>query len=269
VHALAGELLLQAWEEGASVPEPSRPLALLGLAMPDRDPLELADIPVAECNRLLLRLRELSFGAELSVIAACSSCSSQLELAVPVAKLAALSERDGSAEPMLSEGERTGLTLSEGNERAELTLSEDERAGLAWTDGGRRFELRHATTADLLASLELAEVGAAQELLLSRCLTVDPPQDADRLSETPMVLEQFERLHAATELRCSVVCPECTSEEVVDLDIGRFLWTEVRRAASRLLREIHALAAGYGWSEQAILAMSERRRTAYLEMVAL
>ena len=237
MHALAGELLLQAWEEGASVPEPSRPLALLGLAMPDRDPLELADIPVAECNRLLLRLRELSFGAELNVIAACSSCSSQLELLVPVAELA--------------------------------VLSEDERAGLAWTDGGRRFELRPATTADLLASLELAEVGAAQELLLSRCLTVDPPQDADRLSETPMVLEQFERLHAAAELRCSVVCPECTSEEVVDLDIGRFLWTEVRRAASRLLREIHALAAGYGWSEQAILAMSEHRRTAYLEMVAL
>ncbi len=237
MHALAGELLLQAWEEGASVPEPSRPLALLGLAMPDRDPLELADIPVAECNRLLLRLRELSFGAELNVTAACSSCSSQLELLVPVAELA--------------------------------VLSEDERAGLAWTDGGRRFELRPATTADLLASLELAEVGAAQELLLSRCLTVDPPQDADRLSETPMVLEQFERLHAAAELRCSVVCPECTSEEVVDLDIGRFLWTEVRRAASRLLREIHALAAGYGWSEQAILAMSEHRRTAYLEMVAL
>ncbi len=249
MHALAGELLLQAWEEGASVPEPSRPLALLGLAMPDRDPLELADIPVAECNRLLLRLRELSFGAELNVIAACSSCSAQLELSVAVAELAALSESDGSA----------GLVLSEGN----------QRAGLAWTDGGRRFELRPATTADLLASLELAEVGAAQELLLSRCLTVDPPQDADRLSETPMVLEQFERLHAAAELRCSVACPECASEEVVDLDIGRFLWTEVRRAASRLLREIHALAAGYGWSEQAILAMSERRRTAYLEMVAL
>ncbi len=238
MYALAGELLLQAWEQGASVPEPSRPLALLSLAMPDRDPIELADIPVAERNRLLLRLRELSFGAELSVIATCSTCSEQLELSLPVAQLAALSEAD-------------------------------ECAGLAWTDGGRRFELRPATTADLLASLELAEVGAAQELLLSRCLTVDPPRDAERLSETPMVLEQFERLHATAELRCSVACPECASEEVVDLDIGRFLWTEIRRAASRLLREIHALAAGYGWSEQAILAMSEHRRIAYLEMVAL
>jgi hypothetical protein len=237
VHALAGELLLQAWEEGASAAELSRPLALLGAAMPDRDPLELADVPVAECNRLLLRLRELSFGNELSMIAACSSCSAQLELSVPVAELAALTETDACP-------------------------------GLAWTDGGRRFELRPATTADLLASLELAEVGAAQELLLSRCLTVDPPQDIDRLSETPMVLEQFERLHATAELRCKMACPECASEEVVDLDIGRFLWTEIRRAASRLLREIHALAAGYGWSEQAILAMSERRRIAYLEMVA-
>ncbi len=237
MHALAGELLLQAWEQGASAPEPSRPLALLGVAMPDRDPIELADVPVAERNRLLLRLRELSFGPELSVISTCSSCSVALELSLPVAELAALSETEGCG-------------------------------GLAWTDGGRRFELRAATTADLLASLELTEFGAAQELLLSRCLTVDPPQVADRLSATPTVLEQFERLHATAELRCNVACPECASEELVDLDIGRFLWTEIRRAAARLLREIDALAASYGWSEQAILAMSERRRIAYLEMVA-
>lgn len=220
------------------MPEPSRPLALLGVALQDRDPSGLADVPLAERNRLLLRLRELSFGAELSAIAGCSSCSAQLELSVPVAELTALTEAG-------------------------------ECAGLAWSEDGRRFELRSATTADLLASLELAEVAAAQDLLVSRCLTVDPPEDADRLSEAPMVLEQFERLHATAELRCSVACPECASEEVVDLDIGRFLWTEVRRAASRLLREIHALAAGYGWSEQAILAMSGPRRAAYLEIVGL
>jgi len=253
VRALAGELLLQAWERGASVPEPRRSLALLAVALPDRDALELADAPVTERDRLLLRLHQLSFGSELSAIAACSGCSAQLELAVPVTELVALTDGD--------EG--------------------DERDGLSWTEAGRRFEMRLATTTDLLASLEPAELEDAQELLLSRCVTVDPPLDVERLSQAPTalerferlsqaptVLERFERLNAAAELRCGVTCPECAHSEVVDLDIGRFLWTEVRRAASRLLREIHTLAAGYGWSEPSILAMSAQRRAAYLELVA-
>jgi hypothetical protein len=54
---------------------------------------------------------------------------------------------------------------------------------------------------------------------------------------------------------------------VLDLDIGRFLWTEVRRAATRLLGDVHTLAAAYGWSEQAILDLSAGRRAAYLELV--
>jgi hypothetical protein len=237
VHALAGELLLQAWERGASVPEPQRPLALLGVALPDRSAPELADVPVTERDRLLLRLHQLSFGAQLSAIADCSGCSAQLELAVSVAELVALT--DGG-----------------------------EGAGLTWTEAGRRFEMRPAATADLLASLAASELEDAQELLLSRCVTVDPPLHDERLSQAPAVLERFERLHAAAELRCGVTCPECARSEVVDLDIGRFLWTEVRRAAARLLREIHALAAGYGWSEHAILAMGAPRRAAYLELVA-
>ena len=40
MHPFAGELLLQAWEQGAAEPELSRPLALLAVAMPDRDPEE-------------------------------------------------------------------------------------------------------------------------------------------------------------------------------------------------------------------------------------
>jgi hypothetical protein len=54
---------------------------------------------------------------------------------------------------------------------------------------------------------------------------------------------------------------------MADLDIGRFLWFEVRNAAQRLLREVHELAYAYGWSESAILAMSFHRRQNYLAMV--
>ena len=66
---------------------------------------------------------------------------------------------------------------------------------------------------------------------------------------------------------CTLDCPACAKRETIDLDIVRFLWTEVRRAALRLLCEIHELACAYGWSEKAIVTMSPSRRNAYREML--
>ena len=54
---------------------------------------------------------------------------------------------------------------------------------------------------------------------------------------------------------------------MLDLDIAGFVWREVALAARRLLTEIHRLARAYGWSQQAIAAMSTPRRAAYLEML--
>jgi hypothetical protein len=53
----------------------------------------------------------------------------------------------------------------------------------------------------------------------------------------------------------------------VDLDIGRFLWMEVRHAALALLRDVHELASAYGWREDEILTMNSARRAMYLGMV--
>jgi hypothetical protein len=47
-----------------------------------------------------------------------------------------------------------------------------------------------------------------------------------------------------------------------------FFWMEVESWAYRILRQVHALASAYGWSEGDILAMSPWRRQFYLEMVS-
>ena len=236
MRGLTGELLLRAWEEGTTLPELRRPLALLAIALPDRDGLELEVLPLAERNRLLLRLHELSFGNSLMAVGSCSECGSQFEFSLSTAELAA------------------------------LTGSADDDEAIEWTEAGRSYQLRAATTADLLASLEVADPGAAQELLVSRCLSVSPEGPAGSGSASATVLEKFEQLHAYAELSCTISCPACSSYEFVDLDIGRFLWAEVRRAAKRLLSDVRAMAVEYGWSEQTILSMSAARRNAYLEM---
>jgi hypothetical protein len=51
------------------------------------------------------------------------------------------------------------------------------------------------------------------------------------------------------------------------LDIASYLWSEIHAWAGRMLRDVHALAAAYGWREADILAMSPWRRQAYLEMI--
>jgi hypothetical protein len=46
-----------------------------------------------------------------------------------------------------------------------------------------------------------------------------------------------------------------------------FLWSEIHSWAQRLLRDVHAIAAAYGWREGDILAMNPLRRQAYLELI--
>ena len=237
MRALAGELLLAAWEEGAPEHELRRAVTMLSIALPASDREQLGALPIGERNLLLLRLHDLSFGPLLSAFGICPKCGIRLEFAVPVAEMAS-------------------------------GLESQSRAGsIAWSEEGRQYQLRCVTTDDLLASLDVPDMSAAQECLLSRCLEVSPARP-ELPSASPAVLQKFEQLHPAAELSCAIECPGCSSHEFLDLDIARFLWTEVRNAARRLLGEIHELASTYGWSEQAIARMAPSRRDAYLEMLS-
>ena len=81
----AGELLLAAPGSRERRGELRRPLTLLALALPDRERQAARGLSLAERNRLLLRLHELSFGPMLSVFATCPHCAAPLEFSVPVA----------------------------------------------------------------------------------------------------------------------------------------------------------------------------------------
>ena len=58
MRALAGELLLAAWEEGAPEHDLGRALTLLSIALPDADREQLGALPIAQRNLLLLRLHD-------------------------------------------------------------------------------------------------------------------------------------------------------------------------------------------------------------------
>ena len=68
------------------------------------------------------------------------------------------------------------------------------------------------------------------------------------------------------EVLVAVSCPACETVFAADLDLGAFVWAELRAHAQRLLREVDVLARAYGWTEADVLALDDRRRGAYLEL---
>ena len=126
---------------------------------------------------------------------------------------------------------------------------------------------RPVNSADLLACMDTADGDAARRMLLRRTLGSTLPDGPLQQIATDE-LARFEAINASAEIRLELECSQCGNRPVMDLDIARFLWQEVRVAATRLLADVHTLASAYGWSEASILALSNARRAVYLELVS-
>lgn len=245
MQALTGETLLRAWERTRATSPQQAAIAVLALAEPRRSVDDWARAPIGERDALLLELRAASLGQRLDGFAQCQNCGTELEFAFDANEIA------------------QGL-------RARL----DDPAP---TVAGRR--LRQANTLDLIAATAAKDEAEARAILIARTLCPDPSEaegDSDGAAarrwldlQTPEIFEALERafdsVNASGEIRVQFACASCGDETAVDVDAAHFLIDEISRAAQRLLQDIHDLASVYGWSEQSILAMSDTRRSAYLE----
>lgn len=225
--------LLAVWERGRSRHPIDRAVLLHALAEPHAEPDKLADEPLGRMNAALLRLRLATFGDRMRAYLDCPECGSRLEF------------------------ELDGATL--------LASRPDEPAPVV-VDG---LTFRPPTSRDLAAILgETSGERAALRLLRLCAVDVDDPLEEARLAplldSVETALEQADPLADVTlELRCQA----CDHEWTAVFDIGGFLWEEIDAYAARLLDEVHVLARAYGWSEAAILSLSNSRRAAYLERV--
>jgi hypothetical protein len=243
MHALIGDRLLDAWDRGFQENDLARPLTLLHLSSPERSRESIAALSLAERDLDLWRLRQITFGEWLRATLPCAGCSAQIEFTLALSSV---------IEPL---------------ERLQLTARVEEQI-LGWD-----VAVRLVTTRDLEAALSMQDEEMGKQILLERCVSLKSASGvASDWESAPdavrnLALEAFEEIHEGAEFTCVATCPQCGAVEMADLDIGRFLWFEVRNAAKRLLREIHELASAYGWSEAAILGMTPQRRQSYLAMV--
>jgi hypothetical protein len=237
VRPLVASDLLSLWDSCGSQHSVVLAMELLRRALPTHAPQELWQLPVGRRDRLLLQLRELSFGPQLSLLATCPSCREQLELSVSIREL--------------------GLPLPDQEPAVdgEVTL------------GAYHIAFRLPTSADLWAVAAMPSREAALEELVARCVTaVHSQQEAAALPEEllPALSAHLAAVDPHSEALFGLKCPGCGQSFQAALDVARLLHRELAAEAERLLDQVATLAAAYGWSEREIVAMSARKRQAYL-----
>jgi hypothetical protein len=227
--------VLALWEQGRARHLIDRALLLFAAACPELPTERLADLPLGQRNAALLGLRLRTFGPEVRAYIDCPGCRERMELALRV---------DMFLPP--NTGAYAGGELE--------------------TEG---FRFRVPTSRDLSALLAHADAESAAVHLLERCCVGRP--DATRPLSLHGLLEEveagLEALDPGADIELSLVCDSCAHAWAAPFDIAAVLWDEVEARARALLAAVHTLARAYGWSEPDVLALSEQRRAAYLEMV--
>jgi hypothetical protein len=253
MRALTPVELLAVWEQGLSAPPGEQALSLLAAACPDLGWEELERLPIGLRDGLLLTLRELTFGARLASVMPCPACGERLEMAFGAAEIRAAPPRRVPTEGVMDTRSPENLVV---------------------TQDGYRVEFRLPDSRDVAAVSEPDDREEAGAQLLDRCLLVVSrdgvavPTRALPAAVAQAVTERMAEADPQAEVQLTLVCPTCGHSWQTLFDILTFFWAEINAWALRALREVHILAAAYGWCEAEILALSPRRRQIYLELIA-
>jgi hypothetical protein len=145
----------------------------------------------------------------------------------------------------------------------ERTLRDDRPTVAVRPDGdalvlpdGTRFRL--PTGADECAVAAIAPERAESELRSRLVLDGDAAAAEDAMAAlAPLVEHDLE-----------VACPECGATQTARFELASYLLGALAGELGQLAREVHTLAVAYGWGLDEILALSRRRRRAYVELAS-
>jgi hypothetical protein len=250
MRPLSAAQLLALWEQGQGQPAWQRALALLAAALPEVPPEALARLTPGQRDACLLALREGLFGARLASLVTCPACGERLELNF------ALEDIRAGGLPEWGEGGAPA--------QAEV---------LSLALGAYQVRFRLPNSLDLAALEGLSSPQQARQCLLARCLLSalenGEARAADELPEALVaaMTAQMAEADPQADVQIELTCPACAQRWQAAFDPLAFLWAEIQAWAQRSLREVHLLASAYGWREADILALSPRRREAYLQLV--
>lgn len=192
---------------------------------------DVRGLTAGDREALLLALRGATFGDRLACVVVCLSCEERMDVELSVA----------------------GLLVAPYDDVAATHELQDE--------GGARVRFRLPTGADQEAAAGAPDAEAGAALLLERCVL------GAQVTDPGLVEAAMARLDPQAELRLAADCPACGAPVDALLDAGALVLDELAGDDDGLLREVHALARHYHWSEGEILALELPRRRRYLELL--
>lgn len=217
--------------------------ALLAYARPNLSAVDLDLQPLGQRDRLLIQLREATFGTRLELKADCPRCGDMLELEI----------------------DTEDLIVPDPSPRAAARLRR-------FDIGGRRLRLRPLNGADVAAALQASTWEASRDVILHRCcsdrdtgLAVDPASFIE--DDKTAIARRLERLDPQADLTLDVVCFACGEGWRPLFDVAEVFWREIRTRAGLIFGDVHDLARAFHWTEAEILALSPTRRQTYLSLV--
>lgn len=207
-------------------------------------------LTVGDREALLLHLRRLTAGDRLQCVLACPSpdCGEKLDLELKTADLLLPSYGDSP-------------------ERHETWVRDGEAAYRV------SFRLPTGTDQEAAAALARADLSAAVDLLLHRCVESVFSAAGVPSEEFPAALREqlparMAELDAQAELTLHVTCPACSCTFATVFDAASYLFQELQAGMRHLEHEAHLLAYHYHWSPSEILGLSARKRRRYLDLLA-
>jgi len=208
-------------------------------------------LTVGDREALLLQLRRITIGERIECLVRCpaDACREEMEASVNIGRILI--------------------------DRYEDVRSQYEIA-VAEPPGSYRVRFRLPTADDLDqgARLARADANAGALAILRRCV-LEAEHD-HHLVDTDALPPEIRSFIAAAmaerdpqaEVELELRCPACGREFSALLDATTFLLRELEERAVRLIRDVHALALRYGWSEAEILRMPASRRARYIELLS-
>jgi hypothetical protein len=234
--------LLAAWEAAAGMPDVARTAALVAHDRSDSVD-EVLDLPVAICASQAVAAYLDAFGPHADATCACSSCGEVLQIPLDLRDL-------------------------EGIDPATDELVSDQVVRI----GSRSLTVQALTTRDLLHARDDLDPATA---LRRTCIRDEngqalPPEALAALGDDDLAVldAAAEGLAGVAWILMRMRCPACDADITASLDPGALLRERVDAAAPQLLAEVAVLARDFGWSEEAVLALSPARRRAYLDLVS-
>lgn len=230
--------LLEIWELGQMLSQPSLAAMLLRVTRPEWSEDKILDMPIGERDCALMAVYAENFSRRLTLLEKCPGCGELMEFDVTIAELLA-------QKPMVYP--------------VSIDLPSAEPIAKKYPI------LRLPTSRDLLAALSERNV---RKKLLELCLASETKDvfidDRDLYKLEQKLIEADPMAH----VKIALTCHKCEHRTESLFDIVDILWKAWSEKARRLLDEVCVLASHFNWSEQSILNMSDYRRHYYLSRLA-